>query len=288
MTTALARADLTCTPCDCDEDDDGDPDEPEPGPSPDDTRTAAVAFLTHISLGRPSPQPRGSSAARAAPVAVPAPAPARAKRPSLSYKRVLLTDPTPTTHMTTLEDDLDRALAEARARRGARAGEADAEELWRLRCPAIVETGVSLRRYQKVKRSIAESARAVDAELGSVALAYALVERLCRTGRTRRSALKLHGAACLWLAIKFADARVSADFLRGARDAICREMDREPRDLLRAEWDVFVRLGLSVFVDPDVVNLHYRRLLMQRPELMHSSSSTPASCSTRSQPFLCA
>jgi len=132
-------------------------------------------------------------------------------------------------------------------------------EQYRQRHPEL-NPSVTLTRIRKLKRNLLTIAQEADVELTSLALSYVLLDKILLKNQATKENLKLCGAVCLFLAVKFNDPEPKAASLRILQDTIENRLHVDPKDILNHEFEIFAKLSFSLFVDPKEVMPHSQRL----------------------------
>jgi len=117
-----------------------------------------------------------------------------------------------------------------------------------------MQPGVTLYKIRKLKKKLLDIGLERKLELSSVALAYVCLDKLLIQNLISKENLKLYGAICFFLAVKFNDQKDSL------LETIEKHIDVEADDILSAEFDVFTKLSFSLFVNPEEVLSHASRL----------------------------
>lgn len=137
-------------------------------------------------------------------------------------------------------------------------------ELFKEKHPWI-QTGVSLHKLRKLKKRLVDIAVAEGLEISTVALAYVLFEKLIMKNVVSKTSIRLHGATCLLLAAKMNDPR--NDDLKTVVETIEKQLEVTGKELVQAEFPVFVALSFGAFLNPLEVKPHFNRIIKDYTEL---------------------
>jgi len=124
-----------------------------------------------------------------------------------------------------------------------------------------MHSGVTLHKIRKLKRKILDIATERDYEISSTGLSYVLLDKLLLANHIYKDNLKLFGAICLVLSVKFNDPQGVSKFDSRAFYESCeKHLGVDPKDLIQNEFDVFAKLSFGLFVPPSQVIPHCHRL----------------------------
>jgi len=100
-----------------------------------------------------------------------------------------------------------------------------------------------------------------DCEISSVALSYVLLDKLLLKNHITKETLKLIGAVCLFLAVKFNDPSPKPQNLKELLECLESYLGTSPKEVLATEFDVFTKLSFSLYVYPKEVIPHTDRIV---------------------------
>lgn len=121
-----------------------------------------------------------------------------------------------------------------------------------------IHPSMSLSKIRNLKRTLLKSAISCGLELVSVAIAYALLEKLILAGHVVKANRRVCGAGCLLLSAKVCDLKES-DISR-LLDYMSSAFHVSSTDILRAEFPVFVSLSFSIHIPPFEYLPHFERI----------------------------
>jgi len=124
-----------------------------------------------------------------------------------------------------------------------------------------MQPGITLHKIRSLKKKLLSVALESDCEISSVALSYVLLDKLLLKNQITKETLKLIGAVCLVLAVKFNDPSPKPQNLKDLLECLESYLGVSPKEVTANEFDVFTKLSFSLFVDPKEVIPHSDRLL---------------------------
>jgi len=134
-------------------------------------------------------------------------------------------------------------------------------EQFRERHPALPAT-LTLSKIRNLKKRMLDFMITEQYEISTVSIAYVLLEKLILLCLVDKGNRKLKAATCIYLAIKFHVEKVmEKGNLRHLLDSFVKYFGVNGKDVVDEEVSVFMVLGCSIFLDPQIVIPHLTRLL---------------------------
>jgi hypothetical protein len=121
-----------------------------------------------------------------------------------------------------------------------------------------IHPSLSLSKIRNLKRNLLRSALACKLELVTVAVAYALLEKLILARHVDKANRKVCGANCLLLSAKICDLHESE--LSKLLNILSSLLHIPKSDILRSEFSVFLSLAFSIHLSPLEYLPHFERI----------------------------
>lgn len=126
-----------------------------------------------------------------------------------------------------------------------------------------LEPSITLSMIRNLKTSLLKLSLMLDIEMYTVAVSYALFEKLLLGGHVVKANRRLVGACCLLLSIKSCDYKETAiDEIVGA---LCNALQISKPDLFRTEFSVFAALSFNVHLPSFEYLSHFERIFAALP-----------------------